>query len=179
MALVLKSKRHTFLSHPMKTLLLALAGSLLALGASAQKLAIKRNLVTVDRQPYAHIEPAGETIFGISDMYYVSSAQNERLFAVKYLVLNDPAAASPTNPTGSIGYVQFVFTNARLYVETSAPASGFRPINVARIIYAARLLKGDKLDPQAVADFAVNNGTLYSARRHALEQPLLAPAGGY
>lgn len=163
----------------MKTLLFAGALGLLALGASAQKIAVKHTLVTVDRQPYAHLEPGGETVFGISDTYYVSSAQNERLFAVKYLVLNDPANASPANPTGGTGYLQFVFTAARLYVETSVPASGFRPINVARIIYAARLLKGDKLDPQAMADFATNNGALYSARRHALEQPLLVPASGY
>lgn len=59
------------------------------------------------------------------------------------------------------------------------PVSGFRTINVARIIYAAHLLKDRKLDPQAVADFAISNGTPFSARRHALEQPLLVPAAGY
>jgi hypothetical protein len=163
----------------MKNLFFLLLFSLTALGAAAQKIAVSRNLITVNRQPYARIEPGGETVFGVSDMYYVSSLQNERLFVVKYLTLSDPATSSPGNPTGSTGYVQFVFTAARLYVEMNVPASGFRTINIARIIYAARLLKDDKLDPQAVADFAVNNGTPFSARLQVLSQPLLVPAGGY
>ena len=163
----------------MKNLFFLLLFSLTALGAAAQKIAVSRGLITVDRQPYAHIEPGGETVFGVSNMYYVSSLQNERLFVVKYLALNDPANSSPNNPTGSTGYVQFVFTAARLYVEMSVPASGFRTINIARIIYAARLLKEDKLDPQAMADFAVNNGTPFSARIRVLEQPMLLPANRY
>jgi len=163
----------------MKNLFLLLLFSLMAFAATAQKIAINRKLITVDRQPYAHIEPGGETVFGISDMYYVSSLQGERLFVVKYLTLNDPGNSSPNNLTGSTGYVQFVFTAARLYVEMNVPASGFRTINIARIIYAARLLKDDKLDPKAVEDFAVNNGTPFSARRQMLEQPLLLPANGY
>ena len=163
----------------MKNLFLLLLFSLAALGAMAQKINVSRNLATVDRQPYIRFEPGGETVFGISDTYYVSSLQNERLFLVKHLTLNDPANSSPTNPTGSTGYVQFVFTAARLYVEMNVPASGFRTVNIARIIYAARLLKDDKLDPQAVADFAVNYGTPFSARLQVLEQPLLLPATGY
>ncbi len=163
----------------MKNLFFLLVFSLMTLGAAAQKIAVSRNLITVNRQPYARIEPGGETVFGVSNMYYVSSLQNERLFVVKYLTLNDPANSSPNNPTGSTGYVQFVFTAARLYVEMAVPLSGFRTINIARIVYAARLLKEDKLDPQAVADFAVNYGTPYSARIQVLAQPLLLPANGY
>lgn len=160
----------------MKNACLTLLFATLALGAAAQKITVKRNLVTVNGQPYARIEPAGEQVFGISNMYYVSSLQNERLFAVKALQLNDPANASPNNPTGGVNYVQFVFTASRQYVETSMPMSGFRMINVARIIYAARLFKNGVLDPQAITDFSINNGTPYSVRRHALDQVGLLPS---
>ena len=59
----------------MKNLFFLLLFSLTALGAAAQKIAVSRNLITVNRQPYARIEPGGETVFGVSNMYYVSSLQ--------------------------------------------------------------------------------------------------------
>jgi len=59
------------------------------------------------------------------------------------------------------------------------PWSGglLRPIDLAREVYAARLLKNGKLVPQAVSDFALLNGRVYTERRLALNQlPVLAPS---
>lgn len=141
----------------MKTIFATLLLAAATLSANAQKIVIKKDLITVDGQPYARLEQ-GET-----QEYYVSSLQNERLFLVRPLTLQDPA--------GSTNYLQFVFTDLRKLVETpplSLPFQVLSPIRLARQIYSARLLKNDALDPKAVADFEVNYGAPYSARRQAL-----------
>jgi hypothetical protein len=160
----------------MKNLFFSLLLTLCATGAFAQKVAVKKNLMTVDGRPYARIEGDGGALG--SNQYYVNSPQNERLFVVKLLSFNDPSSASPTNPTGSTAYLQFVFTASRTIVETPLPGL-FRSLSVARQIYSAQLLKNGALDQQAVADFAVNNGTVYSERRRALDQAAYLPALGY
>lgn len=152
------------------TLLLALA----ALSASAQKITVKNNLMTVDKQPYARLEGDGGALS--SSQYYVSSVQGSRLLVVKLLAYNDPANTSPNNPTGATQYLQFVFPASGQMAETEV-AGLFRSLSVARKLYAARLLKDGALDPQAVADFVLVNGMSFSARRHALDQPAwLLPA---
>ncbi len=149
----------------MKTFFATLLLAALALSANAQKIAVKNDLITVDGQPYARLE-RGET-----EEYYVSSPQNERLFIVRPLMLQDPSS-------GWEGYLQFVFTESRKLVETPKPIENFRilsPTKLARIIYSARLLKDGALDPKAVADFEVNYGAPYSERRQALNQLLVQP----
>lgn len=139
---------------------------LLPLGAaSAQKLAVKKGLMTVDGQPYARFESDGGSTF------YVSSLQNERLFVVKAMAL---LGASPA--AGNVRYLQYVFTATNLIVETPFPAyeAYYRAITPARQIYAARLFQNGVLDPKAVADFATNNGTPYSDRQRQLV-PLPVP----
>jgi len=148
---------HSFL---MKTALSLLLLFTLTFGAHAQRIAIKKDLITVDGQPYARIEQ-GET-----REFYISSPQNERLFIVRQLTLQDPV--------GSANYLQFVFTGSQTLVETPRPLDVFNilyPTTLARMIYSARLLKDGALDPKAVADFAVNYGAPYSERRQALNQP--------
>ncbi|MVN76834.1 hypothetical protein GO988_10915 [Hymenobacter sp. HMF4947] len=160
----------------MKNLLLTLVMAALSLTSFGQKIAAKKNLITVDKQPYASIEYDGV------DTYYVSSPQNERLFVVKWLYFNDPAAASATNAGGATSYLQFIFPGSHTLVETATPAPSFTafPLILARQIYTARLLKNGALDSQAVADFASINGLLYSARRQALDRPIVVPVGsGY
>jgi hypothetical protein len=161
-----KSEEHLALS-AMKNLFCTLLLTLLALGATAQKIAVKKNLMTVDGQPYARLEPDGSALS--SSQFYVNSPQNNRLFVVKLLSFNDPANVSPNNLTGSTDYLQFVFPASGQVAET--PLLGlFRSLSVARKIYPARLLKNGALDPQAVADFILVNGTPFSARRQALDQ---------
>ncbi|MFD1873507.1 hypothetical protein [Hymenobacter bucti] len=148
----------------MKTTLAALLLSAAALSANAQKVAVKKDLITVDGQPYARFEK-GET-----EEYYVSSPQNERLFVVRQLVLQDPP--------GWASYLQFVFTDSHKVVEMPRPNTTFGnlpPSKLALLLYSARLLKNGALDPKAVADFEINYGTPYSARRLALNQPLVQP----
>ena len=161
----------------MKNAFLLLALAALACPAFGQKITVKKNLVSVDKQPYARIESDG------SDTYYVGSPQNERLFVVKWLYFNDPTAVSPTNLTGATSYLQFIFPTSHTLVETAPPAPSLSSflVSLTRKIYAARLLKNGVLDAQAIADFAAINGTLYSVRRRALDQPsVIMPAGtGY
>jgi hypothetical protein len=159
----------------MKNLFCTLLFSLLALGATAQKIAVKKNLMTVDGQPYARLEANGSALG--SSQFYVNSPQGERLFVVKQLSFNDPANASPQNPTGSTTYLQFVFPATGQVAETYQPGL-FRALSVARQLYPARLLKNGALDPQAVTDFVLVNGTSFSARRQALDRSaLLVPVG--
>lgn len=153
---------------------LLLAG--LALGASAQKIAVKKNLMTVDGQPYARFEADGGSLS--SSQYYVSSPQNARLFVVKLLSFNDPANASPDNLTGNTCYLQFVFPASGQVAET-ALSGLFRSLSLARKIYPARLLQNGALDPRAVADFVLVNGTPFSARRRALDQAAWVVPVGY
>jgi hypothetical protein len=148
----------------MKTTLATLLLAATTLSATAQKITIKKDLITVDGQPYAHLEK------GEAQEYYISSLQHERLFIVRPLTLQDPA--------GWASYLQFVFTDSRKLVETPGLASGFQilsPIRLARQIYSARLLKEGALDPKAVAAFEINYGAPYSERRQALNQLPVAP----
>jgi hypothetical protein len=148
----------------MKTTLAILLFATATLSANAQKIAVKNDLITVDGQPYARIEQ-GETY-----EYYVSSLQNERLFIVRPLTLQDPA--------GWANYLQFVFTDSRKLVETPIPytfVGGISSTKVARLIYSARLFKNGALDSKAVADFEVNYGAPYSERRQALNRLPIQP----
>jgi hypothetical protein len=159
----------------MKHLFCTLLISLLSLGANAQKIAVRQNLMTVDGQPYARLQANGGAL--TSDQFYVNSLQGDRLFVVKLLTFNDPANASGSNPTGSTSYLQYVFPATGQIAETALP-SLFRALSLARQLYPARLLKNGALDPQAVTEFVFVNGTPFSTRRQALDQPaLLAPLG--
>jgi len=140
----------------MKTLL-ALLLATLSLSANAQKITAKKNTIRVDGQSYARFEE------GENGEFYISSPQNERLFLVRPLVLQDPI--------GWAAYLQFVFTDSRQVVEMPRPVTTFgtlSPTKIAHLVYSARLLKDGVLDPKAVADFEVNYGAPYSARRQAL-----------
>ncbi len=159
----------------MKHLFCTLLLILLALGANAQKIAVRKNLITVDSQPYARLQANGGAL--TSNQFYVNSLQGDRLFVVKLLGFNDPSNASSTNPTGSTSYLQFVFPATGQVAETPLPGL-FRALSLARQLYPARLLKNGTLDPQAITEFVFVNGTPFSARRQALDQPvLLAPLG--
>jgi hypothetical protein len=153
----------------MKTLLFTflLLTSFLS-GAYAQKITIKKGVILLDNQPYARIAADGDASF------YLSNLKNERLFIVNRLSLNDPAAAAPTNATGEVKYWQFVFTKSKMVVEMPYQLIfGETARVIARKIFLAQLLKNDELDPQALADFATNNGALFTERRRALNSPPL------
>ncbi len=158
----------------MKTLLctlLLLAG--LATSAFAQKTAVKKGVILLDKQPYAHIENAGDYT------YYISNLQNERLFVVKHLYFIDPQSANLVNGATETHYWQFVFTKSKTVVEMPFFATyGLDSEVVARKICLARLLKNDALDPQALADFVTNNGAVYSERREALNRAAATPPTG-
>lgn len=144
--------------------LLLLAGFLP--GAYAQKVALKKGVIFLDDQPYARLAADGDAVF------YVSSLKNERLFVVNKLSLNDPAAAGPTNTEGEVRYWQFVFTKSKTVVEMPYQRTyGETQRVIARKICLAQLLKNDELDPQALVDFATNNGALFTERRRALNAP--------
>jgi len=155
----------------MKTLCFVLL--LLACGAAhAQRIAVKNGLMTVDGKPYARYESDG------SSTLYISSLQNERLFVVKEMVLPSLVVAGPGRSSGSVRYLQYVFTASHTIVETPFPTTEvyFRPITPARQIYAARLFQNGVLDPKAVADFVTNNGTPFSDHQRQLA-PLPATTG--
>lgn len=147
--------------------------STLALPARAQRIALKKDLITVDGQPYLRIER------GELREFYISSPQRERLFVVRQMALQDPL--------GSANYLEYTFTGLadrqRLNghyakAETPRPPDVFNilyPTTLARIIYSAHLLKDGALDPQAVTDFVGIYGTPYSKRRDALNQPGVLP----
>lgn len=157
----------------MKTLLFTL---LLLTGflseAYAQNIAVKKGIILLDNQPYARMMADGDRCF------YISNLKNERLFVVNRLSLNDPAAAQAANPTGEVKYWQFVFTKSKTVVETPYQRTyGETERVIVRKICLAQLLKNDELDPQALADFVTNNGTLFTERRRALNSPpMLLPA---
>jgi hypothetical protein len=161
----------------MKKLFFTLLLSGLASGAFVQKIAVQPNLITVDAQPYARFEPGDPEAVKFSSLYYLTTLQNERLLVVKVMSFHDPAAAWLQNPTGSTAYLQFFFPGTHTVVELPWSGEPLRPIELAREVYAARLLKNGKLDPQAVSDFALLNGRVYTERRLALNQlPMVAPS---
>lgn len=158
-------------------LLFIFSVSTLALPARAQRILLKKDLITVDGQPYLRIER------GELKEFYISSPQHERLFVVRQMTLQDPL--------GSANYLEYTFTSytgpftsSRLLgghytkAETPRPLDVFNvlyPTTLARIIYNAHLLKAGALDPQAVVDFVGIYGTPYSKRREALNQPGVLP----
>ena len=153
----------------MRNLLFTLLLAFLAFSGFAQKIAIKGNLITVDKQPYAHIEPGEIYLINHSNLFYINSLQDKALFVVKEMMLNDPTA-------GSLSYLQFIFLDSKLVVEVPN-GTPLRFMTAARKVHAARLLKNGELDPQAVANFDLINGHIYSDRRLALNQlPIVLPA---
>jgi hypothetical protein len=140
--------------------------------AYAQKIAVKKGVIFLDNQPYARMAADGDRCF------YISNLKNERLFVVNRLSLSDPTASEPTNPTGEVKYWQFVFTKSKTVVEIPYQRTyGETERVIARKICLAQLLKNDELDSQALADFVTNNGTLFTERRRALNNPpMLLPA---
>jgi hypothetical protein len=155
---------HLNLTFPlMKILCVALL--LLTFGvANAQRIAAKNGLMTVDGKPYARFEYDGSSTF------YFSSLQNERLFVVKEMALPSVGASGAAHSSGSIRYLQYVFTASHTVVETPFPPTEayLRAITPARQIYAARLFQNGVLDPKAVADFVTNNGTSFSNNQRQL-----------
>lgn len=132
--------------------------------ASAQRVAVRNGVMTVDGKPYAHFESDG------ANTIYVSSLQNERLFVVKEMTLPSLVVAGAGHSAGNVRYLQYVFTASHTVVETPFPSTEvyFRAISAARQIYAARLLQNGTLDPKAVADFLTNNGTPFSDHQRQL-----------
>jgi hypothetical protein len=156
----------------MKLLLFSLLLLLSAPASFAQKFAVKGDLVTVDGQPYFRFESDGSSLF------YINSLQHAHLFVVKALRLNDPVLNTPTNPGGEQWYLQYVFLQPHTVVElpshvglTSLPL----PVQIARTLYVTRVLQAGRVDPAALAEFALVNGTLYSDRRQALNQASWLP----
>jgi hypothetical protein len=161
----------------MKILLCLLAFSAFATTSFAQKIKIEGDLITIDGQPYARIEQDGCGLMDENCSYYVKSLQNQRLFIIKQLEMNDPEQINVANPKGRTLYLQYVFTAAKATAETPFPATlHLRPLDIARKLYKAQLLKDGTLDEQAAADFVVNYGTVYSERRRALNQPVIIVA---
>ena len=150
----------------MKPILFLLA--LLAASSSsfAQRFAVKRDVVTVDGQPYLKFESDGYTSL------YISSLQNERLLVVKEMELSDPVLRQTGSINNAHFYLQYVFLKPHTIVETPRPpAFSSLPIMVARTLYAARLLQNDTLSQPALDEFSLVNGTVYADRRQALNQP--------
>ena len=161
----------------MKFLYHLLALSALATTAQAQKIKVEGELITVDDQPYARIEADGCGLMDVDCFYYVKSLQNKRLFVVKQQTFNDPAQVSASSPAGRTIYLQYVFTGAKTTAETSFPATlHLRALDVARKVYKAHLIKDGELDQQMAEDFVTNNGTPYSERRRAINQPVILVA---
>ena len=147
---------------------------LLSLSAAwGQKIEVKKDLILVDGQPYARIEADGCGVLDVQCMYYVKALTGEqRLFVVKQLEYADPAERDASDPTGRVLYLQFVFTAAATAAETAYPLTlHLRPIDVARKVVKARLMKDGVLDAQAATDFVTNNGSPFSERRKALSGP--------
>jgi hypothetical protein len=147
--------------HATVRLLFSLVLSTFALSAHAQRFAIKKDLITVDGQPYIRIER------GELKEFYISTPQNQRLFVVRQLTLQDPL--------GSANYLEYTFTGYTGPFTSSRLLNDvfniLYPTTLARIIYNAHLLKDGALDSQAVVDFIGIYGTPYSKRRDALNQP--------
>jgi hypothetical protein len=162
----------------MKKLHYLLALSTLATTASAQKIKVENELITVDGQPYARIEQDGCGLMDVDCFYYIKSLQNKRLFVVKQQVLHEASQISAADPTGRTMYLKYVFTAAKTTAETSYPATlHLRALDVARRVYKANLMKDGELDQQAAEDFVTNNGNTYSERRNAAQPVILiAPA---
>jgi len=164
----------------MKSFLLLLISFALATSASAQKIKVEDELITVDGQPYARIEQDGCGLIDVDCFYYVKSLQNQRLFVVKQMSFNDPTQVSASNPQGRQMYLQYVFTAAKATAETSYPATlHLRALDVARKVYKAQLIKDGTLNEQLAADFVTNNGTTYSEHRRASSQPTIIVVPGH
>lgn len=150
-------------------LLIALLG-LSASAALAQKIEVKNDLILVDGQPYAGIEAEGCRLTDTDCRYYIKALNGGRRVAVvKQLAYNDPDERTVADAVGQVTYLQFVFTVSGQSAETTDPTTVLlRPIDVARKVVKAHLMKDGALDEQAAADFVTHNGLPFSERRKVL-----------
>ena len=157
-------------SNVSRFLLIALLG-LSAPAALAQKVEVKNDLILVDGQPYAGIEAEGCRLVDTDCRYYIKALNGgRRVGVVKQLEYNDPDERTVADAAGRVTYLQFVFTASGTTAETADPTTVLlRPIDVARKVVKAHLMKDGVLDEQAAADFVTHNGLPYSERRKALE----------
>ena len=160
-----------------KTLLLTLLLSVAASSfAQKQKVNVNRHgEITVGNQVIAYIEKVGCKMLSSDCQFFITDENDNLLIAVTTQSFRDKDRMMPNHPeSGTVNYYVFAFkgfdTTAEIEID------GFpKEETIAETIARWRLIKGKRLDPEAVKLFVSSYGTRFSDKeiRQALSGFLL------
>lgn len=147
-----------------KTLLLALLLALTStVCAQRQKVSVNRHgEITVGNLVIAYIEKVGCKLLSSDCQFFVTDENDNLLIAVTTQSFRDKDRIVPNHPeSGTVNYYVFAFkgfdTTAEIEIDSSPKED-----TIAEIIARWRLIKGKRLDPEAVKLFVSAYGTRFS-----------------
>lgn len=122
-----------------------------------QKIKIKDELVSVDKQEYAKCIAETYVLFTFSTL-------DNKVFAeAKYFTFNDPTHISETNKTGERSYYKVVFNEIEgAHYETTSLYGTAKPF--IKEFFDANILEGNKLNIDNAKKLINEKGTIYSDR---------------
>lgn len=147
-----------------KTLLFAL---LLALAATVcaqrQKVDVNRHgEITVGNQVIAYIEKVGCKLLSSDCQFFITDENDNLLIAVTTQSCFDRDRVKPNFPeSGTVNYYVFAFKGFDTTAEIEIDGQ-MKEETIAEIIARWRLIKGKRLDPEAVKLFISAHGTRFS-----------------
>ena len=150
------------------TLLIAL---LLAVGTTAfaqrQKVSVgKDGEMIVNGDTVAYIEKEGCKLLSTECVFTIVDANDDLLITVRQESFTDRERRSREFPDGTpTAYLVFSFRGSDEVAEVDSP---FLPKEAS---IAKRLIKDRQLDPEAVRQFIIANGTRFSDRERQQNQP--------
>ena len=150
----------------MRTLALLLSLAF-TIAASAQKVALEEDLVTVDSQPYCKMVKTNCKL-GWCD-YHISTLDGTEIIFIKVMSYDDKDKVSASNPTGRVPYFDWTFLASAGKAETDQSNAK----QLAKAMVDARLLKAGALDPIGERNFIAIHGTRHTRRQEQLGLPVI------
>lgn len=147
-----------------RTIVLALLLALTAtLCAQRGKVEVNRHgEIVAGNQVIAHIEKVGCKLLSADCQFFITDENDNLLIAVNTLSFRDNSLVIPNQPnSGTVNYYVFAFKGFESTAEieiTGVP----KEETIAEIITRWRLIKGKRLDPDAVKLFVSAYGTRFS-----------------
>ena len=155
----------------MKKLLFIAITLLFTATISAQNVRVARNKIVVDGTEIASIERLGCRAASPQCIHYIRNSEGNLLITVVEMDFSDPTEVTQFNPNGVVRYLRFSFADDGGIAEMLNPAMlNTRPIDVARIVAAARLINDNELNEREVRNFIQAHGTHFSDRERELDR---------
>lgn len=155
----------------MKKLLFIFSMLLFATAISAQNVRVARNKIVVDGEEIASIERLGCRAANPQCIHYIRNSDGKLLITVVELDFSDPTEVTQFNPTGMVRYLRFSFADDRGNAEILNPAMlNTRPIDVARVVAASRLIDDNGLNESEVRNFIQAHGMRFSEKERELDR---------